>query len=201
MATKAEICNLALSHVGVGKEIANLDTEKSQEASACRRYYDQARLATLRDFEWPFATKVAALGLVTQNPTSEWGFSYQYPSDCLHFRRILSLRRNDTRQSRVPYRIVYGQAGNELYTDMQNAESEYTVNVEDPTRFPPDFAMALSFRLAAYIAPRLTGGDPYKLGDKALQLYTYEISRAKATAVNEEQEEEDPDSEFIRGRG
>lgn len=200
MATPAEICNLALSHIGVGKEIASLDTEKSEEAQACRRFYDQARLATLRDFEWPFATKFTTLGLVTNNPTAEWAFSYQYPSDCLHFRRILSGVRNDTRQSRVPFRLTYGASGQEIYTDKDLAQAEYTVDVSDSSRFPADFALALSFRLAAYIAPRLTGGDPFKLGDRSMQLYSLEISRAKATAVNEEQEEQDPDSEFVRGR-
>lgn len=200
MPTPAEICNLALSHVGVGKEIANLDTEKSEEAKACRRFFKTARRATLRDFEWPAATKFVTLGLVTANPTSEWQYSYQVPSDCLHFRRILSGRRNDTRQSRVPYRLVYGLAGQEVYTDRTSAQAEYTVDVEDSTRFPDDLAIALSYRLAVYIAPRLTGGDPFKLGDKAMQMYMAEVSRAKATAVNEEQEEEDPDSEFVRGR-
>lgn len=200
MASPEEICNLALSHIGVGKEIASLDSEKSQEAMACRRVFEPARIATLRDFGWPFATKFVDLGLVKENPTSEWSFSYQYPSDCLHFRKILSGTRNDNRQSRVPYRIVYGASGQEIYTDCEDAEAEYTVDVKDTGRFPQDFVMALSFRIAFLVAPRLTAGDPFKLGDRARTLYDVEVSRAKATAANEEQEEEDPDSEFIRAR-
>lgn len=201
MATKTEISNLALSHLGIGKEIQNIDTENSQEASACRRFFDTARQATLRDFSWPFATKFATLGLVMEDPTDEWSFSYQYPSDCLHFRRILSGTRNDTRKSRVPYRIVNGQVGQEIYCDMENAQAEYTADITDTSRFPPDFVMALSFRLATYMPVRLTKGDPFKLGDRAAKFYQMELSRAEATAVNEEQEEEEPDSEFIRERG
>lgn len=200
MASPEEICNLAITHLGIGKEIASLDSEKSQEAMACRRVFDTARIATLRDFEWPFATKFAALGLVKADPTCEWSFSYQYPSDCLHFRKILSGKRNDDRQSRVPYRLAYGTSGQEIYCDLESAEAEYTVDVEDSGRFPEDFVIALSFRIAFMVAPRLTAGDPFKLGDRARTLYDIEVSRAKATAVNEEQEEEDPDSEFIRGR-
>lgn len=200
MSTQVEICNLALSHVGVGKEIATFDTEKSQEAQACRRFYDPARLAALRDFAWPFATKFVTLGLIKSSPTTEWAYSYQYPSDCLKFRRILSLIRNDTRQSRIPFRFVYGQSGQEIYTDQDSAQAEYTVDVNDTSRFPPDFVIALSYRLAAMIAPRVTGGDPFKLGPQALQLYALEISKASANAANEEQEEESPDSEFVRAR-
>lgn len=199
MATKVEIWNLALSHLGIDKEISG-EMEKSSEARACRRFDRTARRSTLRDFEWPFATKFVVLGLIEKNPTSEWAFSYQYPSDCLHFRRILSGVRNDTRQSRIPYKLVSGDSGQEIYSDEESAQAEYTVDVEDTSRFPDDVVLAISYRLAAYMAPRLTGGDPYKLGDKAAQNYSYELSKAKATAVNEEQEEEDPDSEFIRAR-
>ena len=198
--TKTIICNMAVSHLGNGQEIQDLDTDRSQEAQACRRFYDQARQATLRDFPWPFAKKTVALSLITSDPSPDWFYSYQYPSDCLEFHKILSCISNDTRQSRVPYNIVYGANGNEIYTNRQNAYGEYTVDVTNESRFSPDFVMALSFRIASYIAPRLTKGDPYKLGDKAAQRYLLEISRAAATAVNEEQQPQDPDSEFIRYR-
>ena len=42
MASSTEIANLALSHLGNGTEIADLETERSSEASACRRFYDVA---------------------------------------------------------------------------------------------------------------------------------------------------------------
>src|SRR5688572_11149621 len=111
MASETEIANLALSHLGVGKEIANLETERSQEAVACRRFYDTARDATLRDFSWPFATKIAVLGLIEADPNDEWDYSYRYPSDCLQLRRILSGVRNDTRDSRVPFKLAHDDSG------------------------------------------------------------------------------------------
>jgi len=68
--------------------------------------------------------------------------------------------------------------------------------------FPPDFAEAVSLLLAAYLAPTLTGGDPQKLGGRALQLYEWAIARAKANARNEQQDDMlIPESEFIRSRG
>ncbi len=206
MASDTEIANLAISHLGSGKEILNLETERSAEALVCRRFFDTAREATLRDFPWPFATKFAALGLLTSSeddthPNDEWTYQYQYPSDCLKLRRLLSGTRNDSRQTRAPYKMAYGDSGQVLFTDLENASAEYTLRVDDPGRYPPDFVMALSLRLASYIAPRMTAGDPFKLGDRAMRFYEYEISKAKATSANEQQDEEEPDSEFIRERG
>ena len=200
MSSVVQICNLALSHLGSGKAIANIETEKSEEAYACRSFYETARDATLRDFTWPFATKIASLALVEESPSDEWDYSYAYPSDCLKIRRILSGVRNDDRASRVPYRIIAGDNQQLIYSDQEDAELEYTVRVTDTNRFSADFIMALSLRLASYIAPRVTGGDRFKQGEKALKMYMYEIELAKASAVNEEQPEELPESEFIQAR-
>lgn len=200
MASKIGICNMALSHLGLSKEIANFDTEKSEEAGACRRYYDEALYRTLRDFYWPFATKIASLALVEVDPNTEWAYSYRYPIDCVDVHRILSGDRNDTRQSRVPFKIAQDAAGLLIFTDTTDAEIEYTIKAENPLYYPSDFVMFFSFYLAFLIAPRVTGGDQFKLGDRALKLYVGELMMAKKKALNEGQIDEEPDSEFIRER-
>jgi hypothetical protein len=203
-ASSTVIANLALSHLGVSKEITNLDSEASAEAAACRRFYEPSRLQTLRDFNWPFATKYAVAGLVATNPTEidqEWGYSYRYPSDCVKLRRIVSGIRPETRQVRVPYQIARDTTGLLIYTNQPNAEVEYTFNEQDVSRFPEDFAMAQSLRMALYMAPRLTAGDPFKLRAGAAQLYAFEVDRARASAGNEEQANEEPPSELERSRG
>lgn len=198
--SSTEICNIALSHLGVGKEIANLETENSEEASACRRFYDIALEGTLRDFDWPFATKIADLGLVEEDPNDEWTYSYRYPTDCVKVRRLLSGERNDTHQSRQPYRIARDTSGRLVFTDLEDAQVEYTVLVEDPGQYPSDFTMALSLRIAIYVAPRITGGDPFKLGSRAEEMYRVILGKAQASAFNEEQPDVLPESEFIRAR-
>ena len=200
MSTKTEIANIALSHLGVGKEIANLETENSQEANAMRRFYDIAREQVLRDFNWPLATKEVALGLVASNPTTEWAYSYRYPSDCIKLRRIFSGIRNDSRQTRVPFKLVRDAIGRLIYTDMTDAMMEYTYSEVDASRFTPDFVQALACRLAAYAAPRLTSGDPFKMGERAYKLYVMEITRAQSSAGNEQQDEEKPNAEWINDR-
>lgn len=201
MASSTEICNLALSHIGIAKPIAALDTEQSQEAATCRVFYSIVRDVVLRDYRWPFASKIASLNLVEENPNSEWGYSYRYPTDCIMFRRILSGQRNDTPDTRIEYRLTKDAAGKLILCDIEEAECEYTEKVTDTQFFTADFILAFSYRLAYYIAPRLTAGDPFKLGEGALKLYNLEIGRAISSAFNEEQPGPIPESELIRVRG
>ena len=200
MASKVGICNLSLSHLGIGKEVAILETEQSQEAAACRRFYDTARRATLSDLNWSFATEFYTLGLIEESPSDEWDFSYRYPATCITIRRILSGLRNDTSESRIPFKLLKDDAGRLIYTDQENAEIEMTKDVEDTTFFPDDFVLALSFRLASYIAPRVTGGDPFKLKKDMIEQYNIEMGRARANAFNEEITDNIPESLSITAR-
>lgn len=203
IASETELANLALGHLavaGVTFEIQDLATETTKEARACRRFYAQTRDEVLRDFPWPFATAINNLALVASAPNVEWGYAYRIPSDCLRFRRILSGRRNETQASRIPYRIASDASGELLFTDQQLAQGEWTTQITNVTAFPPDFVQAVALLLAAYVGPSVAGGDQYKLADRAFQLYTRQLERARNNALNEEQPDLPIDSEFIRAR-
>lgn len=200
MPSNTEIANLAIGHLGTAKEISNLTTGSSQEAKVMRRYFTTARDQTFRAFPWPFATKFVALALIASDPTTEWGYSYGFPSDAERFRRILSGVRNDTHQSKVRYRIVHGAAAREIYTDEEDAVAEFIFRVTDTQRFPSDFVMAFSFKLAFLAAPSLTAGDPFKNQERMDFYFQREISKAQADAANEEVPDAEPASEFERVR-
>lgn len=202
MASKTEICNMAIGHIGVGKEIANVDTESSEEASACRRYYEIARDKTLREFPWPFAKKIVALGLIEEfsSSTAEWKYSYRYPSDCEKLLRIKSGIRNDNRQSRVPYKILKDSSGRIIYTDKEDAECEYIERATDPEQYPSDFVEALSYKIAYYIVPRIGKGDLFGMKSSLKAEFIESIDNARETAINEQQDELVVESEFIRDR-
>lgn len=110
--TKTILCNMALSHLGVGKELSDADTDTSEYASACRMFYEHAIREVLRSWRWPFATKQADLFLLETSPTTEWGYSYMYPAEALRIRRILGGARPgvETNDTRVAYRVVQGNA-------------------------------------------------------------------------------------------
>ena len=195
-----DICNFALGHLGISKQIANIDSERSVEALACRRFYEIARNDMMREFPWPFTTKFAAPTLVGTDPTTEWKYSYRAPSDMLCMRRILSGNRNDGLDSRRPYRIGRDDTGGLIYADDVTPTIEYTVLITDPLMFAPDFSLALSYKLAYLVAPQLMAGDPLKLGDKALRMAILYGSKAQAQSINEEQPDQPPESSFISAR-
>lgn len=200
MSSNTQIANMALSHLGIGQEIANLESERSEEANAIRAFYDTVRDFVQSDFPWPFLTKSQALALVAEDPTTEWDFSYRYPSDCLKIRRIFSSLRNDSRQSRIPFLFYHDEIGKLIYTDYEDAVIEYSAKLTTEDMWPADFVLAFSFLLAVYVAPRLTKGDPFKMREGALKLYQQQLSMAEQRSLNEEQAEQLPESEFVRAR-
>ncbi len=194
------ICNMALAHIGVGKPIASF-TDASREAQACRVFYENARDEVMRDFGWPFCTRIMALALIEETPDEEWAFTYGWPSDCLAFKRILSGIRNDNRQTRTPYRILnHEQYGRVIRTDKEDAEGEYTFRDTGVEDYPPDFKTLLSYKLAGYIVPLLSAGDPFKIGDSMAVKYQIKRAETMAAARNEEQPDEAPQAEVIRAR-
>jgi len=201
-ASRTEIANMALAHLGVDKDIQDITTDRSSDAGACRRFWDIIRDATLRSYPWPFAKKTDELQLVQANPTDEWSYAYQYPSDCVKFYRVHDGLGNyqDNRQSRVPHEVVRGPSGKLILTNQENAVGDYCERIEETQYWDADFALAFSLRLAAYIAPRVTGGDPFKLGQNAMRLFVMEVSSAESDAGNEQQPPEEPGSEFERAR-
>lgn len=206
MSSNTDIANLALLHLGFGKTIQSLDTERTSEANACRIFYDNALEIILSNFNWPFSTKKLALGLVqtfTNPETDEWRYSYQYPSDCLNLRKIHTpYIRNTNVQSRVPYRIFNSTASNGklILTDQEKAIAEYTLKITNVDLYPADFKMAFSYLLASYIAPSITNGDNIGTSSKMLQLAQFFGAQATSRNANEEKEEDIPQSEFILAR-
>lgn len=200
MSSKTEMANLAISHLGQGKEIANVETEKSSEAATMRRLQPVVIEMFLKNFPYSFCNVTVALNLVESDPNDEWSFSYRVPTDCLKPIRILSGIRNDNRQTRVPYKIGKDDQGELIYTDQESAELEYIQFVDDPSKYPVDVFLAMSFLLAGLAAPRMLGEDPFKMGERAMKMYQYFKGQADAADVNDQQQEEPPEAEAVRAR-
>jgi hypothetical protein len=222
--TATNISNIAIARLGINKQIANLTTERSAEANACRQFYAITVTQTLEDYWWTFATKFATLPLVQRCPTREWRFAYGYPADCLKVRRILSYRRTDTRESRVPFKVVSNPndpSSNLIYTDWGvncgqsfgsgpspsnlpgpwfAAEIEYTFQNPNSSSYTVDFIMSAALRLASNIAPIITAGDPFNLTQKMMGLYQMELAKAQDNSAQEEQVDREPEAEWIRAR-
>ena len=118
MASETEIANLSMVHLGA-QPIANINTEKSVGATTAKRFFALVRDLVLRDFPWPFATKIITMNLVEECPNEEWQFSYRYPPDTLKLRKILSGIRNDTPTSQERLKISRDGSGLLIFSDRQ----------------------------------------------------------------------------------
>jgi hypothetical protein len=93
MASKTDVCNLALMRMGVSQSLTNVDTDGTREALSCLVVFDKERDYVLRDFPWQRARAFATPSLATSfsNPANtDWVYAYRMPADALFIRRILT---------------------------------------------------------------------------------------------------------------
>ena len=194
MATKTEICNIALLTLKA-ETVSNIETDKTIGARACRVFFNEVLRLLLEEFPWPFAQVREYLSKVEDNPTSDWAYSYAYPPDSA---RILSVPTGA--QTGADYSVVYGEQSRLIYTNQPEAEIVYTRFITDTGRFPPSFSMALSYKLASAIAVSVCEGDLFKLGELAEAKYRQTITTAKLIAQKERQNKNVVDSSMVTAR-
>lgn len=211
--SSSDVCNLALSRIGITRTISSL-IEKSAEAKAFSRIYAQMRQEVLSEYPWPFATGYVDLALIETDPNTDWAYSYRYPQNCIRIRKILdpagrvaysNLSSGNTFEQvgnpmRIPYTLSSDSGGKIILTDQQNASVEITKDVMSEVIFTAKFVSAFAWKLAAEGGPGIASGDPYKLVAKAEAKYMRAIMNAGNDAFNEVEPDQLPDSEFIRSR-
>lgn len=200
MTSSTEMCNMATSHLGISTNIGDLDTSTGPNAAACRRFFEVALNRFQRDFPYAFSTQRVVMGLVQNDPVDEWQYEYRYPANCQYAGRIVTGFTNDDRQTIIPFNIHRDGTGRVIWTNQVDACLEFQTIETDSSRYQPDFVLAFSFHLAALIAPRVTAGDPFKLGPDAAAKYDKAVRQGQAASLNEQQEEEPPQSEFTRSQ-
>lgn len=203
MATKTEIVNLALFKIGASKRLNNVDTERGTLAEAARAIYAVAIPAVLRTFPWPFATAYVALALVdgdADEPANyDWTFAYRYPTDCKYARRLVvpgGGGRNNPNPP--PFRVGRDSQGRLIYTNEEDAQLEYTASIEDAGEFDDLMVDALSWYIAAGLAP--TNSLIADMATKCMNMFFMTLDTAEARALNESQQEEPIESDFISSR-
>lgn len=195
MASEVEICNFALSQIGIGQAIASRD--EGGVADACDLWFDQCRDMMLRAVDWSFARRYRTLSLVEEEPNTLWAYSYRYPANALAIRRLAGISRLDP--TRYPFDLGGDGSGRLIYADIADAVAIYTERVEDTEMFDALATHALAMLLASKIAKPLARGD----GElkEALGLYGAAINAAINASLNESQRDEEPDAAAIRARG
>lgn len=196
--SKIDIWNLALSHLGIKQEVVS-ETEESDEAKACRRFYDLAREELLREFPWSFARKTAALALIRENPTPFWIYEYRYPSDCLFFLRLVASSSIALDRRNMEFELSADASGRVIWTNLKDAMAEYTSSAENTLLYTPHFVKALSYRLASLMAMRFVRVDP---GIARLGAELYERSKQEAQVVDGQEDfhGKPPETDLVSAR-
>ncbi|MEE9598142.1 MAG: hypothetical protein V3V96_15330 [Acidiferrobacterales bacterium] len=208
--SKTRIANMALSHIGAGHTIEDLDGEVSEEASAVRLWYDYSRLQVLQAFNWGFARTRTTLTTHAEDPPSGvWDYRYQYPDHCAAIRAIenpagtvvLTQVGDANEGNAIPYTVELDatRTNKTVLTNLAEASVVFTWDLEQENLFSPMFVSTLSHLLAHYIAFTITG--KLSVQDRQLRIYSAMIGAAPAADANESVEAPPRDASWIRGRG
>ena len=191
MTGKVEIINLALARIGEGA-IQSL-TERSATADKALAFYDSARRAVLRAYNWAFALRVETLARREGSP-ADFRFAYALPADCLRAIRLRESGVSDFSRRTGPRFAV---RGNTLYTDVSSALLEYVADVADETRFDARFLEAFSYKLAADLAMPVAGSQ--ELMASYMNAYQALVTEAAASSASE-QKDELPENPYLEAR-
>lgn len=204
--TTTGLVNIALSRIGVSKQITSYSTDTSKEASVARLHWGFDVNRTLRDYPWAFATKYHTLECVAGNEThavnGDWQYAYAVPTDCVMARRIVptSGAKRAYDENPIVFKLGMNTDGEQvLYCDEVEVQLEYTARVACPAAAPDaHFRSALAWRLAASLVSPLAR-------DRNLIAYCEamcrsELALAGATQGNEQQQPKDGDAAWIGAR-
>ena len=202
MASVVEICNIALANIR-SKSINSLN-EQSLQAQQCKLFYPILRDQLFEYAPWQFAHKVKPLSLLTLE-SFNWGYVYQYPSDCLKINKLLlnyAGIRDDTfgTHQKVEYEIQIIDDVKVIVSNAPDLRVDYRAKIEDPNLFTNEFKMTLSHLMASEIAVPIVGAEMGRqLRSDSFQIYTRYLNAAIASNSNE-RHTAIPESEFISVR-
>ena len=182
-----DICNLALSHVGSSTVLQSMN-ETFKEAQQCKLHYDQCRREMLQRMNPSFAHQTVALSLQGQ-PPSTWRFSYAYPAGCLRILKVYNPDLFDRNKSALPpYKLATSANGEQrnILSDQEFAVADFIADVTSVSVFDHQFVTALSYLLAARIAPALVGGDAV---DGLLNRHEFYLMQSTGSSKNESNED------------
>lgn len=215
MATKNQIINFALSHIG-SKQYTDAElnsaTNNTPAVRQGRLWVDQARDEVLSAYPWTFATVrkalVAKVFTSVQSPSyeSDWTNAYQYPCDCIQMQYIVDPTIVSPTEliTNTPYAIEANpdSAPTEerrlLLCNVADATAVYTTNGLEYEDIPPHFVQPLSILLASHIAFAVT--SDLELKASLIRLYASSLGSYTSQDANQIQNKQPQESEAIRAR-
>lgn len=185
MASKIEICNLALTGLGADRIVALTDdTENARKLNAV---YTRLLRAMLRLHPWNFAAKEATLATLAVTPLLDYDYAFQLPSDYVRIVKT-DLDPSDT------YKIV----GKRIYCNVDNLKIKYVYFADDPNEYDDTFIDAFAARLASELAFAISNNE--SLQKTAIAIYKEKLREAKTIDSQEESPDQLTANEWLDSR-
>lgn len=189
MASKVEICNMALSSLGAKQTIQDLDDDNSTESRTLLLHYDTALDTCLSYSDWSFARTFATSALLSASPPDDWLYMYAEPANFIRMIQIVDEYGNRMTKPRKFQRSMYDGA-RVILTDTETPVWRYVYRNTDPVTYSPEFTDALAASLASRVAMPLT--RKRELREAALVDYARLIGMAAAKDANDSQDRDEP---------
>lgn len=151
MASKIDICNLALLKLGADK-IASIDTPNSTNEETCQLFYPIVLKKVLEQRDWSFMMRRVILSTPVA-PGPSWGYTYGHaiPSDA---ERIIDVRENS--YENTPSSFQWRVEGKNITSDSDTIYVRYISNDISTLDLSSTFVMAIATDLAAQICIAVT---------------------------------------------
>lgn len=150
MKSKIELCNMALANLGDKGTIENIDNPTKQTEIVCSKWYDVTRQEALRQLMPSFARKRDIWALdASYAPAFGYKSAYKYKSNCL---KVLGI--GNVYEQRGDYAI---EDNHILIDDVFEGglPVRYIGDVDDVSKWTPDFSIVFSWMLAKNICMEL----------------------------------------------
>jgi hypothetical protein len=184
MASKIDVFNMALAHIGVSSTVAD-ELERSPERVACTRFWDISRdaLFSYKDMPWNFALVREALADIG-TPPQGWAYRYRYPNDCINAVGLVgNTGRTELQEFTPKFKVEYQADGRVILADTPEAVLVYVKRVSEVERWPASFVEAAAYRLASMIAMPLK--NDRALRNELMQMADQFAQIAMAASLNE----------------
>ena len=191
--SKVSIFNMALNHLGITAPISTNSMNADSKAIILNNFYETARDEVLKAFDWGFANAYKDLTLSTEkSPNPKFPYVYDCPNDCIAARAIIDSVKGDEKK----FQIITNSIGEKSFlAEIEYAKLRYTRRVEKEVLFEPEFAITLSYYLAALAGETITGQQ--KKADSCMQKYEWKLNKAKQLNAQEGAAEDEDNSQYF----
>lgn len=162
-----QFCNRALRHLGESTTIVSIapPDEGVLAATLCAEFYPVARDTLLARHAWDFSVKRVSPVALAASGRTEWLYAYKLPSDFNGVVKVLPKDSPDDthvtgRRLDLEHDVVIdANEERRLVCNEPDVILYYHANITDTSKFSALFEKALTYELAAMLAPPILKGD------------------------------------------